>query len=255
MSKPFKISIITVNLNNKDGLQRTIKSILNQTWKDFEYIVIDGASNDGSVRILEENSEHFSYWVSEKDSGIYSAMNKGINKARGEYLLFINSGDELYHSNVLQENIVEIKDFDIIYFDICLVKNGKNQLHQYPKAIDYKYMMKASLGHPATLIKKRLFDRLGLYDESLRIVADWKFFFYSLIRMQCTYTKIDSVLSKFNMDGISAKNINEVNRERSEVINEDFKDYKKLLRLEEKLCLLKRSFIIRVLNKLGLIKL
>ncbi|TRO63920.1 glycosyltransferase family 2 protein [Christiangramia sabulilitoris] len=255
MSEPLKISIITVNLNNKEGLQRTIKSVLNQTWKDFEYIVIDGASIDGSIGVLEDNSAKLSYWISEKDNGIYSAMNKGINIARGEYLLFINSGDELYHPKVLQENIDKISDYDIIYFNICLVKNGEKHIHQYPKAIDYKYMMKASLGHPSTFIKKNLFDRLGLYDESLSIVADWKFFFNSIIRMRCTYMKIDSVLSVFYMDGISSKNTREVKMERAEVINKDYQDYQKLMRLEKELYQFKKSFLIRVLIKLGLIKL
>ena len=86
-----KLSIITVNYNNLQGLQKTISSVLNQTWKEFEYIVIDGASTDGSVDFLENQGKYLDYWVSEPDKGVYQAMNKGIKKAKGEYLLFLKT--------------------------------------------------------------------------------------------------------------------------------------------------------------------
>ena len=91
-----KLSIITINYNNLEGLKRTVESVINQTSKEFEYIVIDGGSNDGSGAYIESKSEHIDYWVSEPDKGIYNAMNKGIAKASGEYLLFLNSGDHLF---------------------------------------------------------------------------------------------------------------------------------------------------------------
>lgn len=92
----FKLSIITVNLNNKDGLQKTIESVISQTCKDFEWIIIDGGSVDGSKDIIEKYSKEIDYWVSESDQGIYHAMNKGILRSHGEYLLFLNSGDYLF---------------------------------------------------------------------------------------------------------------------------------------------------------------
>ena len=96
-----KLSIITVNLNNCIGLQKTFDSLFEQIFKDFEQIVIDGGSTDGSRELIETNVDKISYWVSEKDSGIYNAMNKGIIKATGDYLLFLNSGDHLLHKNIL----------------------------------------------------------------------------------------------------------------------------------------------------------
>ena len=113
-----KLTIITINYNNLEGLKRTVESVLNQTWQEFEYIVIDGGSNDGSAEYIESQSEHIDYWVSEPDKGIYNAMNKGIAKARGEYLLFLNSGDHLYSAKVLEENYGKIADFDLIYFNL-----------------------------------------------------------------------------------------------------------------------------------------
>ena len=85
-----KLSIITVNLNNKNGLQKTISSVLSQTINFFEFIIIDGASSDGSVELIAQNQDRISFWLSETDSGIYQAMNKGIRAAKGEYVLFLN---------------------------------------------------------------------------------------------------------------------------------------------------------------------
>src|SRR5215213_3812369 len=98
-----QFSIISINLNNAEGLQKTFDSVFNQTFTDFEYIIIDGGSSDGSEEIIKENADKFSYWVSEKDDGIYDAMNKGIAKATGDYLLFLNSGDHLLDSSILQK--------------------------------------------------------------------------------------------------------------------------------------------------------
>ena len=111
-----KISIITINYNNLEGLKRTMESVVNQTWREFEYIVIDGGSTDRSAAYIASQSENIDYWVSEPDNGIYNAMNKGIAKATGEYLLFLNSGDSFYDANVLQ-NVSNFfnNDLSIIY--------------------------------------------------------------------------------------------------------------------------------------------
>ena len=87
----MKLSIITVNRNNKDGLEKTIRSVIRQTSHDYEYIIIDGASTDGSPEIIRNYEENITYWISEPDTGIYNAMNKGIRKAQGDYCLFLNS--------------------------------------------------------------------------------------------------------------------------------------------------------------------
>ena len=113
-----KLSIITINYNNKSGLEQTIKSVVNQNAeKHTEHIIIDGGSNDGSLDVIDENKEHFSYWCSEKDNGIYHAMNKGIAHATGEYLLFLNSGDFL-EPEVIATVLNELTGTDIIYGDI-----------------------------------------------------------------------------------------------------------------------------------------
>ena len=99
----MKLSIITINFNNHDGLQKTINSVIAQTWKDFEWIIIDGGSTDGSKNLIEQYDKYITYWISESDKGIYNAMNKGIKIARGDYLQFLNSGDYFYNEKVIEK--------------------------------------------------------------------------------------------------------------------------------------------------------
>jgi glycosyltransferase involved in cell wall biosynthesis len=118
-----KLSIITINYNDVLGLKRTLESVTGQIYSNFEYIVINGGSTDGSKELLEKYTDKISYWVSEPDQGIYHAMNKGIEKASGEYLLFMNSGDLFYNSGILKEVVDHISKYDLIYFDI-LIRDG-----------------------------------------------------------------------------------------------------------------------------------
>ena len=98
----MKLSIITINFNDREGLDKTIQSVINQAYKEFEYIVIDGASTDGSVDVIKKYADKLTHWVSEPDSGIYNAMNKGTQMASGEYCLYLNSGDFLAEDDVLE---------------------------------------------------------------------------------------------------------------------------------------------------------
>lgn len=215
-----KLSIITINYNNLQGLQRTVESVVNQTWKEFEYIVIDGGSTDGSVTYIESQKEHFDYWVSEPDSGIYNAMNKGIEKASGEYLLFLNSGDDFLNSTSLQNNLKEIKGEDIIYFDINVIGNGVFFVKSCPDILKFSYLFHETLPHQSTFIRKKILTELGCYDESIKIVSDWKFFILAIMKYSVTYKHVGKVLSNFYLDGISA--IEDYSEERKLVLNECF---------------------------------
>ena len=110
----MKLSIITINYNHKEGLLKTIKSVVNQTYHDIEYIVIDGGSTDGSVDVVKQYEDSISYWVSEPDCGIYNAMNKGVAKATGEYCLFLNSGDSLHGTDSILEFVSKLSGEDLL---------------------------------------------------------------------------------------------------------------------------------------------
>ncbi|TXB65411.1 glycosyltransferase [Vicingus serpentipes] len=254
MSNSILISIITINYNDKVGLERTIKSIVNQTNKNFEYIVIDGNSSDGSKEVIEDYKDRIDLCVSEPDKGIYNAMNKGINNANGDYLLFINSGDELYNTNVLEENIAELHSEDLIYFDLLQVFKDKTNLHRFPDEINNNTFLKGTIGHPTTFIKKDLFHKIGLYDETLNIVADWKFFSLAFIKHNCSTRHVNKVLSKFYMDGVSTINNEKTKQERQKVIEENFSDYVRLNELENFAITVKNAKSIRFLRNLGILK-
>jgi len=219
----FKLSIITINYNNLGGLITTISSVKRQTWQEFEYIVIDGGSSDGSKEYIENEYQYIDYWVSEKDAGIFNAMNKGISEAKGEYLLFINSGDHLFDDTILEKNHNSIMEKDLIYFNLQMVRNGTSRITKSPAKLSFSDLYTTTLPHPATFIKKELFSKVGMYDESLRIVSDWKFFILALFKFNCSYLKIEDTLSTFYLDGISTLDDN--SHERELVLNQYFKRY------------------------------
>ena len=126
------LSIITVNLNNLKGLRKTIDSIISQTWRDFEWIIIDGGSTDGSRELIEQYQEHFAYWCSEPDKGVYNAMNKGIAKAKGVYLNFMNSGDVFYSNDTLERVFESSPCADMVYGDCITDNNGLTQYRTSP---------------------------------------------------------------------------------------------------------------------------
>jgi glycosyltransferase involved in cell wall biosynthesis len=184
---PLKLSIITVNLNNAEGLRKTIESVISQTYNDYEYLIIDGGSTDGSVEIIKEFADKITYWVSEPDKGIYNAMNKGILKANGEYLQFLNSGDWLLNEKILYKLFNLSYSAEIIFGNTILTKaDGTTYLYlKKPiENISLAYFFTKTIQHQSSFIKKDLFNEL-LYDDELKIVADWKFFIQKIIIQNC----------------------------------------------------------------------
>ena len=215
----MKYSIITVNYNNKDGLEMTIKSVLEQTYKDFEYIIIDGGSYDGSVEVIKKYASQIDYWVSEPDKGVYNAMNKGIGKASGEYLNFMNSGDT-FHSSSALETISDLhSDDDIIIGGYYETEKGVSHTIP-PHDVTLLTLLKYTINHQATFFKKSLFDK-RLYDESYMIMADAKFNFQSIILDNCSVKITENVISDYDTTGISS-NYELYKKERQKILNELF---------------------------------
>lgn len=197
----MKLSVITVTYNNAIGLQQTIKSIVNQSCKDFEYIVVDGASKDNSVNIIKQNESYISKWVSEPDTGIYNAMNKAVRMATGDYCLFMNAGDELYSESTVEElyKIEFNEDFvEGVEYDLCRKCYSKP-----PKEPTLAfYLNKKNNRHQASLIKRELLLKEP-YDETLRIASDLKFNIKNIILNGCSYLPISVIVAKYDGRGIS----------------------------------------------------
>lgn len=217
----MRLSIITVNLNNQEGLQTTVDSVLSQSWHDFEWIVIDGGSSDGSKAIIERYQHHFSYWCSESDDGIYPAMNKGIRLASGEYCLFLNSGDWFYSPHVLENAFAKEVSKDIVSFD-QLLQTGKDRFEYINKITGPKLtasqLILGTLPHQATFIRRSLFSRFGCYDETFRIVSDWKFFLEVLVLQNASFQYYPMIMSCVQANGISLANDKERESERKRVL-------------------------------------
>lgn len=212
-----KLSIITINRNNAEGLRKTIESVVSQTYTDFEYIVIDGASTDESVDIIKEYTDKINYWVSEPDKGIYNAMNKGILKANGEYLLFLNSGDWLV-DEILNKIFSLGYSEDIIYGNCILDFNdGSIEIDKRctKNKLTFWDFYNNTLHHQASFIKRHLFNSLGLYSENYKIVSDLDFFIKAIIYNNTSYKYIDVEVSHYDPYGVSLNHQNE----RNELLN------------------------------------
>ena len=198
-----RVSIITINLNNARGLEKTIPSVLNQTFDDYEYIIIDGASEDGSADVIAQYAHRFAYWVSEPDTSIYNAMNKGIKNASGDYCLFLNSGDYLYSNDALAELFQKQPEADIVYTNQHRVGPDGERVTLFPPKLTFYWLFTEYLPHNCMLIKRSLFEQIGLYNENYRIVADWDFYLKALARHNCTYRHYSMVLASMTDGGVS----------------------------------------------------
>lgn len=196
----MKVSVITVNFNNCTGLEATLKSSVNQKrFDDFEIIVIDGGSSDGSKDVIKQYESHIGYWVSEPDKGIYNGMNKGIKASRGEYIIFMNSGDCFFDDMVLWKVFCNNKPkSDIVcgnFFD-----GGK--IHIMPKVVTAMYMFNDSLCHQAVFLNASML-KANLYDESYKITADWAQMFDALVLHDASYEHVDATVCTLQDGGVS----------------------------------------------------
>ncbi|WP_136810722.1 glycosyltransferase family 2 protein [Desulfosediminicola flagellatus] len=201
----IKISIITVCLNAKKEIERTAKSIKDQDFIDYEWVVIDGNSHDGTVEYIESNPLVSTY-ISEPDKGIYDAMNKGIKLSKGEYCLFLNAGDFLYSYDALSicSRYLHL-DIVVCWLKVIFPEIWKREpaikridLHDVRK----KFIYHRPLPHQSTFIKRNLFEQFGLYDPSYRICGD-RDFFCRVLNNGATLDFVKQCVSVFSMDGIS----------------------------------------------------
>lgn len=200
-----KLSIITICLNEVANIERTLISIVNQTFQDFEWIIVDGGSTDGTLNIIEKYRSRINTLISEKDSGIYDAMNKGIKKSMGEYCFFLNSSDYLYDKYVLENVFLPNPSQDIVYGNIVIDLGKSQEIRSSPEKITIKHLLRDTLWHPVSFIKRELFDKVGYYDTLFQIVGDYDFFLKAIITHNCSQQHINNIISVFNTQGISFK--------------------------------------------------
>lgn len=243
----MKLSIITINYNNAQGLLKTLNSVLTQTCLEFEHVIVDGASTDNAVEIIEQYEKDATAcgikvtWVSEKDTGIYNAMNKGIRMATGEYIQILNSGDILAADDVTERMMAALASYseqsersigeaELQQSDLPTILYG-NMIKEYPdgkrvkdtclgdsKTKDREIVLretewtmydfiKGTINHDPTYIRRDIYEKYGLYDDNLKIVSDWKWFVQAVVfgGEKVYYIPMDVTI--FDMTGISETNL------------------------------------------------
>ena len=226
----MKLSVITINRNNSAGLKKTMLSVTSQTFKEFEYIVIDGASTDGSVEVIRKIESEFAHlkWVSEPDKGIYNAMNKGIRMASGEYIQILNSGDSLAAPDVTERMLKALGEKGnpaILYGNMVkCYPDGHRMVDKCfaGQEITMLGMYTGTLNHDPAYIRRELFEKYGYYDESLKIVSDWKWYLQAIILGGEKPQYVDMDVTLFDMTGISETNKELDKAERKQVLEQLF---------------------------------
>lgn len=198
---PPKISIITPNYNGAKYLEESILSVINQNYPNIEYIIIDGGSTDNSIEIIKKYKQYITYWVSEKDKGIYDAMNKGINVANGDYLYFMGSDDRL-ESNILNQLFLDENQITKYYLIYGKIKNNITQ-SDFGDEINMNNINSGfSVHHQACFFSKILFEKFGNYDIKYKIAADSHFIIKSISLEN--YLFVNKIIASFNPCGISS---------------------------------------------------
>ena len=237
----MKLTIITINRNNATGLCKTLLSVASQSFKEFEYIVIDGASTDDSLDVIKTHESKFAHlrWVSEPDKGIYNAMNKGLRMAKGEYVQILNSGDVLASADVVERMLKALDEKgnpDILYGNMIKeFANGsrvrdRGFAGEAPTMYDF---IRGTLNHDPVYLRRSLFDRFGYYREDLPITADWRWYVETIPFGGVVPVYVDIDVTIFDMNGISETQIERREKERDEELRrilpigvyQDYKTY------------------------------
>ena len=246
----MKLSIITINYNNAEGLRKTLASVAAQTYRDIEHIIVDGGSTDGSVDIIRdyESDNHSSVhpltivWSSKKDKGIYNGMNIGIQRATGDYIQILNSGDllaapdvtermmaaleaqndEMSRTDVLNEPLSLNDEVAILYGNMIKKDYTTGKIIGKSREVEYslRQYYSSTMNHDCCFIRRDIYEKYGLYDENLKIVSDWKWFLQAigLGHVKPIYVDIDVTI--FDASGISEMNLKLRNQERRQVLEE-----------------------------------
>jgi glycosyltransferase involved in cell wall biosynthesis len=238
-----KISIITVTYNVAGVLEKTLQSIFSQTSKDFECLIIDGASTDGTLDIIRKYENEFAEfanqmsansnsqqailrYISEKDKGLYDAMNKGISLAKGEYIWFINAGDKIYAPTTITQILQELEknpQADVVYGQSLIIDENDNPLGERHKIAPKNLKTKSLLNglvvcHQSILVRRNI---APVYDLQYKISADYNWTI-EVLKKSCQNLYIDTYLSKFMISGVSAKYRKQSLKERYRIMKKYF---------------------------------
>lgn len=249
---PPMLSIVTVNLNNVDGLKKTFNSLFEQTWKNFELIVIDGGSTDGSKELIEGQTSQIKYWVSEEDTGIYNGMNKGLKQCSGKYVVFMNSGDYFLSFDTLKNcfTLIFHHHADVFYGQIKIDHNDKEKIITYPDKLNLSFLRIKVINHQACFFKLETLKALGGYSEKYPLAADYHYYLKAYLNDKKFHPILFPIV-KYDVTGVSSAKMDEYRAEMKKVWDETIPPI--LLYLENNyyklLSTIKGSLILRLAFK------
>lgn len=253
MIKKLKFSVITICLNAESFIEATIRSVLDQTHKDIEYIIVDGGSTDKTLHILEKYRNSIAELISEPDDGIYDAMNKGIQRAKGNILCFMNAGDLFSSERIFEivNNLFENIDStpDIVYGDVILSSKGEYTKVSSFRSSNIEFVWYGPICHQSIFARRELFSK-G-FSLNFRVCADFDWFLHAIIRENKKIMYIPEPLSIYQLGGFSAKNIYFYEKESSYITLKYFFYSLILGQVKEHIQLYKKNGMIHIITRLG----
>ena len=222
----MKISIITVVYNNERTIRDAIESVLSQSYKNIEYIIIDGGSTDNTIKIIEEYIDNIHFFISEKDSGIYDAMNKGLKLATGDVIGILNSDDLYANSFILNEIMSKFKSdkkLDILYGDLVYVKNdntGKIVRTWKSKSYYPKFFENGCVPpHPSLFVSSRVYQNAGYFNLKYHLAADYEFMLRIFKKFNFKIFYLPLVIVYMRLGGATNKSLKNILRGNTEILN------------------------------------
>jgi glycosyltransferase involved in cell wall biosynthesis len=252
-------SIITINYNNCSKLIKTAESVLRQQYKNFEYLIIDGGSTDQSTDYINTIKDKLAFTVSEPDKGIYHAMNKGWQKAGGDYCLFLNSGDFFFNDLVLSKvanYITNNEQADIYYGNIMAFDKEVRFESKFTEPLSLYYFYHKFLPHPATFFSRKILSNLNGFNENYSIIADWIFFVEAFLQ-KTRFQYIDEIISEFEMNGLSSNNIlagiekERVFNNELSILKDDFNNFSRLRHYDTSRLIKAAAYFSRIKMRFG----
>lgn len=255
----MKISIITVCLNAKNTIEKTLLSIFNQTFKDIEVIVIDGASKDRTLEIIDKYKDKISHFVSEPDNGIYDAMNKGIKLATGDFICFLNAGDTFYDNNILEkvaQKLIKNPECKFLFGDAEYISEKGSKVVRYENMKNDFSIIFDNICHQSIFYHKSLFEQFGLYSDKYKIYADWDFNINCLAKNKVKAIYLQAIICKFQLGGTCSTPENKkiCKKEKQLLIEKYYSEYKCFIAMNDflrsNLGFIYKSFFKKITDKI-----
>lgn len=217
------VSIITSCFNSETLIEETIKSVLEQTYPNIEYVVIDADSTDKTVDIIKKYDEHIAKWISESDNGVYDGMNKGIMHSTGEILYFLNSGDQLYSNNAIEKVVERFADNIVaVYGNVEVLNDYRDKKLVRGCRVTPNKLLYRHICHQALFVRRCLFDEIGMYSTSLKLAADHEFIVKSMNMYQDKFLYINEIIALYRDGGMSCRMMDRMKIEDLKILSDNY---------------------------------